>query len=92
MNYKEVLKIACDHLLGLRGQVMDVVDIDKPPNIEYAQHLAKILSKLSPRETRKSLGKQNFMLHLGVKKVSFMTQILNIRIKSKNSLANIAID
>ena len=48
MNYKEVLKIACDHLLGLRGQVMDVVDIDKPPNIEYAQHLAKILSKLSP--------------------------------------------
>lgn len=35
-------------LQGLKGQIIDVLDITKPPDINYAQDLAKIVSKLSP--------------------------------------------
>lgn len=48
MNYKEILEIAGNHLDSLTGEIMDVVDIAKPPTIEYAEHLAKTVSKLSP--------------------------------------------
>lgn len=48
MDYKEVLRLACEHLQSLVGENMDVVDITKPPTLEYAEHLAKTVSKLSP--------------------------------------------
>jgi hypothetical protein len=48
MKYTEILDIASKHLHSLKGQNMDVVDIAKPPTIDYARHLAKVVSKLSP--------------------------------------------
>src|ERR1700749_2543819 len=48
MKYTEILETASDHLHSLKETVMDVVDITKPPSIEYAKHLAKVISKLSP--------------------------------------------
>lgn len=48
MDYKEILKLAGEHLQSLVGENMDVVDITKPPTLEYAEHLAKTISKLSP--------------------------------------------
>ena len=48
MDYKEVLKIASSHLTNLKNHTMDVVDIAKPPTLDYARHLSKIISKLSP--------------------------------------------
>ncbi|MBN1287536.1 MAG: hypothetical protein JXB47_19200 [Anaerolineae bacterium] len=35
-------------ILGLKGQLLDVLTIAKPPDIEYARNLAKVVSKLSP--------------------------------------------
>lgn len=48
MTHTEVLEIASKHLRSLRGRKMPVLDIAKPPTVEYAQHLAKVVSKLSP--------------------------------------------
>lgn len=48
MDYKEILRLAGEHLQSLIGENMDVVDITKPPTLEYAEHLAKTISKLSP--------------------------------------------
>lgn len=48
MDYKEVLKIASEHLVNLKDQTMEVVDIAKPPTLDYARHLSKVVSKLSP--------------------------------------------
>ncbi|WP_343785014.1 hypothetical protein [Wandonia haliotis] len=48
MTYKEILELAGKHLESLVGSQMDVVDITKPPTLEYAEHLAKTVSKLSP--------------------------------------------
>ncbi len=48
MNYRDVLKAASDHLSSMDDQLMDVLDITKPEKIDYALHLAKIVSKLSP--------------------------------------------
>lgn len=48
MDFTEVLKIANKLLIDLDQQTIDVVDIKKPINIEYAQNLAKVISKLSP--------------------------------------------
>jgi hypothetical protein len=48
MDYKEILRLAGEHLQSLVGENMDVVDITKPPTLEYAEHLAKTISKLSP--------------------------------------------
>lgn len=35
-------------MASLKGHVVDVVDIAKPPDLDYAIHLAKVISKLSP--------------------------------------------
>lgn len=43
-----MLASACQHVESLNGHVVDVVDIIKPPDLEYAIHLAKVVSKLSP--------------------------------------------
>jgi len=48
MNYKDVLIKAGNHLKTLKGNIMDVVEVKKPPTIEYTDHLAKVVSKLSP--------------------------------------------
>jgi hypothetical protein len=48
MNYQEVLNRASSHIYTLKGNTMNVVDISKPPTLEYAEHLAKVVSKLSP--------------------------------------------
>lgn len=48
MTHTEVLEIASKHLRSLRGRKMPVLDIAKPPTVDYAQHLAKVVSKLSP--------------------------------------------
>ncbi len=48
MTHKEILKEAAGKLEGLKGQLMEVLEISKPQTLEYAQHLAKVVSKLSP--------------------------------------------
>ncbi len=48
MKYNEVLKIASEHLYSLKGQIMPILDVYKPTDIEYGKHLSKIISKLSP--------------------------------------------
>jgi hypothetical protein len=48
MDYKDVLNIGGSELVKLKGHTINVVEICKPPNIEYAIHLAKVVSKLSP--------------------------------------------
>lgn len=48
MNYQDILKKAEAHLGKLEGRVLDILDIKKPEDIEYAKHLAKTVSKISP--------------------------------------------
>lgn len=48
MDYKEILGRASDTIDGIRGQTLDVLSVAKPPDIEYAKNLAKIISKISP--------------------------------------------
>jgi hypothetical protein len=48
MTYKEILERASEHLFSLSGKTIDVLSITKPLSIEYAEHLAKTVSKLSP--------------------------------------------
>lgn len=48
MNYKDVLRIARNEITGMNGTIMNVLDVTKPANIEYAKKLAKVISKLSP--------------------------------------------
>lgn len=48
MIYSEILERASNHLESLSGNNIDVLDITKPPSIEYAEHLSKVVSKLSP--------------------------------------------
>lgn len=48
MNYRDILDQACAHLNNLHGKVVDVLEISKPPDKEYAAHLTKTISKLSP--------------------------------------------
>ena len=45
---REILKQAETVILHLTGQTLNVVEITKPPDIQYARHLAKVISKLSP--------------------------------------------
>lgn len=48
MTYTDILERASNHLLSLSGSTMDVLSISKPPTVDYAEHLAKTVSKLSP--------------------------------------------
>jgi hypothetical protein len=47
-DYTKILQKAGRELMRLKGKNIDIVDIYKPNTIEYAVHLAKIISKLSP--------------------------------------------
>ena len=48
MNCSEVLGIAKNELSSMNGNIINVLDIMQPTNIEYAKQLAKVVSKLSP--------------------------------------------
>jgi len=48
MEYREILDKACNHLQNLNGVVLNIINISKPIDQDYAKHLAKTISKLSP--------------------------------------------
>ena len=48
MEYKNILDKASNHLSSMKGNIMPVLEVAKPETLDYAQHLAKIISKLSP--------------------------------------------
>lgn len=48
MDYQDILARAKQELVALGSHLIDVVDIKRPPNLEYAKQLAKVISKLSP--------------------------------------------
>jgi hypothetical protein len=48
LKSKEILAIASNHLLSLEGKIIPVLDVAKPFDLEYARHLGKTVSKLSP--------------------------------------------
>ena len=48
MNHQKVLAIAKSELTSLDSHLIDVLDITKPPSLDYAKQLAKVISKLSP--------------------------------------------
>lgn len=48
MNYRNVLTRANKEIMGFKGQTLDILEIKQPRNVEYAQYLAKIISKISP--------------------------------------------
>ena len=43
-----VLTSAKTVIKDLEGKSLDVLTINKPPDLDYTQHLAKVISKLSP--------------------------------------------
>lgn len=47
LTAQQLLEEALDNLAGLVGQTFDVLTIAKPPDLPYAIHLVKTLSKLS---------------------------------------------
>ena len=47
-DYTNILQKASKELMRLKGTDIEIVNIYKPNTIEYAIHLAKIISKLSP--------------------------------------------
>ncbi len=48
MKSKEILAIASNHLISLEGKIIPVLEVAKPFDLEYARHLGKTVSKLSP--------------------------------------------
>lgn len=47
-EYQEILIEASEALAGFSGRVLDVLEVSRPPDLDYAVHLSKIVSKLSP--------------------------------------------
>lgn len=45
---QKILNTASDLLENLKNVELDVIDIKQPPTVEYAVHLAKVISKVSP--------------------------------------------
>lgn len=45
---QDVLTLARSAIIGLNGRTLDVLDVKRPPDLEYARHLARVVSKLSP--------------------------------------------
>ena len=48
MNYQEILNKSGEEIVKLKGKTLDVIDIKKPHTVDYARHLAKVISKVSP--------------------------------------------
>jgi hypothetical protein len=46
--YKKVLAEASAFMTSFRNKPVEVLTVDKPPDLDYAIHLAKVISKLSP--------------------------------------------
>lgn len=47
-EYKAILLDASKALAGFAGRTLDVLEIARPPDLDYAVHLSKVVSKLSP--------------------------------------------
>ena len=47
MTFTDVLTLAKHDLTALDHHLIDVVDVMRPPTLEYAKNLAKVISKLS---------------------------------------------
>lgn len=47
-NFQEILSKAKEELMVLDNHLIDILDIKRPPTLEYAKQLAKVISKLSP--------------------------------------------
>ena len=48
MEYSQILQAASNHLISLENRVIPVLEVSKPNTLDYANHLAKVVSKLSP--------------------------------------------
>lgn len=48
MNYKEILTIASNEVLNLKNRIVNVIDLIKPADVDYAIQISRIISKLSP--------------------------------------------
>lgn len=48
MDFNDVLDCAKSELTSLDEHLIDILDISRPPSLEYAKNLAKVISKLSP--------------------------------------------
>jgi hypothetical protein len=48
VNTYQILKFASQQITALEGRTLDILDVARPSDIEYAKHLAKVVSKLSP--------------------------------------------
>jgi hypothetical protein len=47
-EYKSILLDASKALAGFAGRTLDVLEVARPPDLDYAVHLSKVVSKLSP--------------------------------------------
>lgn len=47
-EYRNILERASLYVSQLKDQIIDVVEIRKPPDLDYAIHLTRVISKLSP--------------------------------------------
>lgn len=47
-TYQDILNEASEVIESLRGETLDIVDVKKPLDIDYAYNLSKVVSKLSP--------------------------------------------
>ena len=47
-EYKAILLDASKALAGFTGRTLDVLEVARPPDLDYAVHLSKVVSKLSP--------------------------------------------
>lgn len=48
MTPRQILDSAAVDIERLTGETIDILDVAKPPDMAYASHLAKVISKLSP--------------------------------------------
>ena len=48
MNCLDALTRANKEIMGFKGQALDILEIKQPRSVEYAKHLGKIVSKISP--------------------------------------------
>jgi hypothetical protein len=72
LNTQSAIKLAGEHLLGLRGQTLDILTLGPPVSPAAAVNLAKVVSKLSPLlgnliefNTVEFLNQQNEFISLG---------------------------
>lgn len=48
LEYRDILATAKSALTALDCHLIDIIDVKRPTNVEYAKQLAKVISKLSP--------------------------------------------